>query len=266
MATKHLIVGDNAAKNLFAAKEQFESEFEGDIIVLHDTLGIGSIYVNEQGTHDAVRTDFWKSIVPNFEAQVNDHATILDVIENLGEEDKVWFWMSPCVSDVCAYFWLLPIFQKHHGVLHVISIAGLPFFNEKGILFTPKNFSEVLPKEILKCKRLALQITPADFEIDGEEWQRLCGENAPVRTLAGNKRIESKPESFYDQIIFNQLQFATDFVKANKIITQTLAKVPDTVSDLFLVYRLRTLVTEGKLQIDGDANKAPKDWSIKKLD
>jgi hypothetical protein len=266
MAIKHLIVGNLAAKNLLAAAEQYPEDFTGEVFTLRDTLGIGSIYVDEQNTHDKVRTEFWKSVTPNFEDDVTDEASVLELISGLSEEDKVWFWMAPCVSDVAAYFWLLPLFQKHHGVLHSVSIAGLPFFNEKGILFTPKNFSEVLPKEILKCKRLALEITPADFEIDGEEWQRLCGENAPVRTLAGNKKIESKPEIFYDQIIFNQLQFATDFVKASKILTQSMGKVGDTVSDNFMLYRLRALVADGKLQVQGDYNKEPKNWEIKKLD
>jgi hypothetical protein len=265
MAITHILVGNEASKNLLAAQEQFVGELEGDVIVLKDTLGIGPINTSEQ-SHDEVRSNFWQQILTNSDVVNEDEATIKNLTNSLQENDAAWFWMAPCVSDVAAYYWLLPYFAKHQGVLHCLSIAGLPFFNEKGILFTPKNFSEVLPKEMLKCKRLALQLSPADYEIDGDEWQRLCGENAQVRSLVGNKKLESKNEHFYDQYILNQLQFSTEFITAHKLVQQATAKAPDTVSDQFIAYRLRTLIEQGKVQVQGDQTKALKDFEIKKLD
>ncbi|MFM2386556.1 MAG: hypothetical protein RL660_1313 [Bacteroidota bacterium] len=262
MTLTHIVVGNEAAKNLEAAKEQFVEEFSGEVLVLKDTLGIGTLVAHDKSS-DEVRSQFWQNILGDETIAVDDTARIESLVTNASEDDQVWFWMAPCVSDVAAYYWLLPLFASKPGLLHLVNIAGLPFFNEKGILFTPRNFSEVLPKEIIKCKRLALQLSAADFEVDGEEWARLQGENAQVRTLAGNKRLESKNDNFYDQVLVNQLQFSTEFVKASKVITQAMPKLPDTVSDAFMIYRLKTLVSDGKLQLQGDINKATKDWEVK---
>jgi hypothetical protein len=51
----------------------------------------------------------------------------------------------------------------------LLNIIGLPFLNEKGQLFYPKNFSEVVPTEFLKTKRLLKKLTVADYEEAGEE-------------------------------------------------------------------------------------------------
>jgi hypothetical protein len=265
MKLVHIIAGDAVLKNLQEA-QLLDETLAGEILVLKDTLGIGSIYKNEGESFSKVRTDFWKSVQPNRpeEEVVQDEENVLKLIENIDEETKVWFWMAPCVTDVCAYFWLLSYFKKHVGVLHYISINSLPFFNEKGTLFYPKNFSEILPKEIVKCKRLAKDVSPADYELEGDEWEKLAGENAMIRTNEGGKKTTSKNENFYDSAILNQLQFTTDFVKANKIIHQALGKITDTVSDWFIIYRLKQLVADGTLIAQGDMNKALNNWEVKK--
>jgi Protein of unknown function/Domain of unknown function (DUF1835) len=261
----HIMVGNAAEKNLLEAQLLDES-LVGEIIVLKDTLGIGPIAVPENSTLSNIRTEFWKSITPTWPAEqvVNDAENMETLIANLDENTKIWFWMAPCITDVCAYYWLLPYFKKLHSVLHCISINSLPFFNEKGTLFYPKNFSEILPKEIVKCKRLAKDISPADYELEGDEWDRLAGENALIRTSEGGKKVSSKNDNFYDSAILNQLQFTTDFIKASKIITQAFTKITDTVSDTFIISRLKTLVANETLIAQGDTNKALNSWEVKK--
>jgi peptide deformylase len=74
-------------------------------------------------------------------------------------------------------------------MLHTINIVGLPFLNEKGQLFYPTNFSQIPAKEFLKTKRLLKEVTPAEYEVEGDEWARLQQENAWVRTYEGGKKI-----------------------------------------------------------------------------
>jgi hypothetical protein len=261
----HLIIGHEGAKNLEAAVALDES-LQGDIVVLQDTLGIGPIYVAEGQTFSNIRTAFWQTVHPNWPADqiVADAALIQKIIEEQTEESQVWFWMAPNVSDVLAYYWLLPYFKNNNGLLYTVFINSLPFFNDKGSLFYPKGFGEILPKEIVKCKRLAKDVSLADFEMDGDEWDKLAGESALVRSHEGGKKIMSRNENHYDQHILNQLQFTNGFIKANKVISQALAKVPDVLSNYFLEYRLRTLIAEEKVDTQGDTTKALKDFEVKR--
>jgi hypothetical protein len=260
----HIIVGNEAAKPLQEAQGLDES-LQGEIVVLKDTLGIGPIYTAEGQTFSGVRTDFWKSINAAWPENqvVEDEQNVTAICDALQEDDQVWFWMAPCVSDVMAYYWLLNYFKKHPGVLHCIFINSLPFFNAKGGLFYPKNFSEVLPKEMVKCQKLVKDVSPADYEMDGDEWPRLAGENAMVRSHEGGKKIMSRNDSYLDNYITNQFQFANEFVKANKVISQAISKMTEGVSDVFMIHRLNCLIAEEKLETQGDGKKGLKDLDVR---
>jgi hypothetical protein len=264
MSIIHIIVGDEAAKPLQEA-QLLDPSLEGQIVVLKDTLGIGPLYTQEGETFSAIRTNFWKSIGASFSENqvVDDEQNIIKLCEELQPNSQVWFWMAPCATDVMAYYWLLTYFEKHPGVLHCIFINSLPFFNAKGTLFYPKNFSDVLPREMVKCQKLVKDVSPADYEIDGDEWPKLFGENAMIRSHEGGKKILSRNETHVDGLILNQFQFTNDFVKANKVISQALSKGTDGISDIFITHRLQTLITEGKLETQGEGKKGLKDLEVR---
>jgi hypothetical protein len=258
----HIIVGDEAAKNLEAAFE-LDENLKGEIVVLKDTLGIGPIALQEEERHNAVRTEFWKTINPTFEGSVEDENTIkILVTKAVREEEPLCFWMSPCVSDVCAYYWLLPYCKPHVELLHTISIVGLPFLNEKGQLFYPSNFSEVPAKEFIKTKRLLKEVTPAEYEVDGDEWKKLQDDTTWVRIYEGGKKIASKEVTHFDTLLKNSV--TNDFQKGQKVVNETLKKTNQTVSDLFIAWRLRELIAQEVFIINGDASKALKDFEVKK--
>jgi Protein of unknown function/Domain of unknown function (DUF1835) len=257
----HILVGDEAAKNLELAFQEDEN-LRGEILVLRDTLGIGPLLPSAEEDWKTLRTNFWKTINPSFEEIVNDEEVLKQIIDKaVADEEPACFWMAPCVSDACAYYWLLPYFKAHPGMLHVIQIVGLPFLNEKGQLFYPNNFSYVLPKEFVKTKRLLKEVSPAEFEIDGDEWQRLSEENTWVRIYEGGKKVISKPNTHFDLLLTNCL---TDtFAKAHKIVNETMKKITQTLSPQYLEWRLRELISEQKVVVNGDIQKGLKEFEVK---
>ena len=261
----HILVGHEAAKNL---EEAFalDENLKGEIVVLKDTLGVGPIHPNEDEKFIEIRTSFWKDLDTSFpeEEQVLDENTIkLLAVKAQREEEPLCFWMSPCVTDVCAYFWLLTYLKQFPGMLHTINIVGLPFLNEKGQLFYPTNFSQIPAKEFLKTKRLLKEVTPAEYEVEGDEWARLQQENAWVRTYEGGKKIVSKDVSFFDTLIKNSL--TDEFQKAHKVVNETIKKITQTVSHLFIEWRIKELIKANSIVINGDMAKHFKDFEIKKV-
>ncbi|MBP6456734.1 MAG: DUF1835 domain-containing protein, partial [Chitinophagaceae bacterium] len=239
----HILVGDMAAKQLEAAFE-LDENLKGEIFVLKDTLGIGFLKNQDEHQHDKIRTEFWKSIIPNFQDELNDEKRLLEVIEKaIPEEEPLCLWLSPCVSDVCAYYWLLNYTKKHPGLLHTINCIGLPFLDENGKVFYPTNYSDVPPKEFLKTKRLLKEVSLAEYEVEGEEWEKLCNENEEVRIYEGGKKISSQDVSYFDKFIFAALQ--NDFSKATKIVNEVLKNCKQTVADVFVENRLKTLIKDG---------------------
>lgn len=240
----HIIVGDEAAQNLVAAFE-LDENLKGEVLVWKDTLNIGPIATDDKPM-DGVRTTFWRQYLGDEFEGVMDTYRLHQWIEKAKEEEEpMCLWMAPCVSDVCVYYYLLTQFKDYPGMFHLINIDSLPFLNEKGQVFYPKDFSEVPPKEFVKTKRLLREISPADYETDGDDWGRLQEENTMVRVYKGGKDIASENEAYFDKFLFSCVE--KEAKRGSKIIRHALQKINQGVSDIFLYGRLKAMANNGQI-------------------
>ena len=260
----HFVVGDMAAEPL---KEAVLSEpsMQGEVVVLKDILHVGPLQKEEGQTFSELRTAFWQNVVANEKnfVPVDDMERLLEISAAMfkDEEIKAWFWMAPAPADVSAYHWMLPYLSKHMGRFYLLNITGLPFLDEQGKIYYPKSISEILPKELVKARRLARLVTHAEVEVDTDEWRKLVEENAGIRVHEGGKRLTSKTEDHYDNQL---LSFCSQqFQKASKIVRQALSKYQIPTGDVYLGWRLRKLAEEGKIVIQGDSTRALNEYDVK---
>ena len=260
----HIVTGDVAAAPVREAIT-LEPSLEGEILVIKDVLSVGPLQKQEDKTFSETRSAFWQEVVNNEKNPVNvdDFDRLAEMINKLNEDEeaKIWMWTAPAPADMCTYLWSLKYLNKFSGRFYVINIAGLPFLDENGKIFFPKSIGEIQPKEIVKARKLARLVTPAEFEVDGEDWRKLVAENGGVRIHEGGKRITSKTAEHYD----NQLiSFASQqFQKASKIVGQALSKFNIPTGDLYLGWRLRQLAAADRLNLQGDVTKTLKDFDVK---
>ena len=263
--------------NIEALKKAFELDesLAGNIIEIKDDFAVGPIVdiYDEYGYQS--RRDWWKEVLEfsPYTEQLNivdDKLTVHNLIRSLGEsfdeaqgdkQNEVWIWMGQNAHDVCGYYWLMSQLKNYQGRIQVLYLNNLPFINEKGLIFYPQHLHEIQPKEFLKAKKLARPITLSEFEVDPDEWKKICNENAIVRILEGGKKIVSKEESFYDTDI---VSIATsEFQKLHKILNQLFSKIKIKTGDAFLVWRIRKLIEQGKLEIQGDWANGWKEVEVK---
>lgn len=257
----HLVVGDLAAQPL---KEAFPDE---TVVVLKDILHIGPLQKNEGQSFSELRTQWWREVAPDEKnpITVNDLERLLEVSTELNknEEDEIWIWMAPWPADVSMWYWTLPYLEKHLNRIKVVSIAGLPFLDANGKVFFPKNISEILPKELVKARRLARLVTPSELEIDMEEWSKVSEEESGIRILSagGGKKLTPQPIDHYDKQL---LQFLTaDSQKAHRVINQAMQRGNIPTGDVFLGWRLKEMAASETIVLKGDINKTLKDFEVK---
>jgi len=259
----HFVVGDLAAAPLSEAILS-EPSMAGEVVVLKDILHVGPLQKAEGQSFSEMRTQFWQQVVPqDKDLKVDDMERMLEVSAAMYKDESIqaWFWMAPAAADVCAYYWLLPYMGKHKGRFFLLNIANLPFLNADGKVFYPKSISEVLPKEIIKARRLARAVTPAELEVDGDEWQKLVADNAGIRTHGGGKKLASQPETYYDAQLLSYC--SQQFQKASRIVSQALTKSAIPTGDLYLGWRLREMAVADRLRLQGNVMKELKDFDIK---
>jgi Protein of unknown function./Domain of unknown function (DUF1835). len=240
----------------------------GDIVEFKDDFAVGPIVdiYDEYGYQ--LRRDWWKEVLqssPYIEQLniVDDKLTAHNLIKKLeeNESETAWIWMGQNVHDVCGYYWLMSQLKNYQGRVQVLYLNNLPFINEKGLIFYPQHLHEIQPKEFLKAKKLARPITLSEFEVDPDEWKKTCNENAIVRILEGGKKIVSKEDSFYDADIVSVI--TTEFQKVSKILNQAFSKMKIKTGDAFLAWRIKKLLEQGQLEIQGDWANGWKEIEIK---
>lgn len=257
---------DNVAKLQQAI--ELDETLQGDIIEIKDDFAVGPIASIYETEGYQQRRDWWQSLLEHspYKEQidlVDDKMTVFNLIKSLkeNEDERVWIWMAQNQHDVCSYYWLMSQLKDYQGRIEILYLNNLPFINEKGQIFYPTHLHEIQPKEFLKAKKLARVITPSEFEVDPDEWTKICNENAGIRILEGGKKIAGKGEDFFDKDLLSVIN--NDFQKLTKILHNALGKMKIQTGDVFLVGRIKQLIEEQKLETQGNWEKGWKEIEIK---
>lgn len=241
----------------------------GEVIQVRDDYAVGPL--NDIDTNEGwqARIDWWMDLLSyshyskNEIKEIDDRKTIEEITAMLDNnpEEQVWIWMGQNQHDVCGYFRIISSFKPYQGRVMVLYMNNLPFINDKGQLFYPSWLNEIPVKEFLKAKKLARPVTLSEFEIDPDEWKKLCEENATVRILEGGKKIVGKDETFYDNEIMKNV--TPEWQKAWRLVGNTLHRMKIKTGDVYIEWRIKKLIEMEKIEVSGDITKGWKEFDVK---
>lgn len=247
-----------------------DESLKGEIVVVKDDFAVGPLkdIYTEEGIN--ARKDWWRNVLAGSDhdgkaddGSVDDGKTVKELIEKLdADPDEIlWIWAAQNKHDVSGYYWLMSQLSAYQGRVYILYLNNLPFFNDKGNIFYPDHLSAIPPKEFLKAKKLARLITLSEFEIDPDEWKKICEQDKHVRLLEGGKKLAQYDADFYDDELKKYI--TNEWQKASKIIGHFLHKAPHKTGDMFLLWRLKQMVQAENFDIQGPV-KGIKEFEVKK--
>lgn len=262
----HLVFNTADIAALEAAIELDET-LAGKIVEIKDDYAVGPLENIYETEGFQLRKDWWAKVLADspYTDQldiVDDRLTIHQLQNALthDENESIWIWMGQNVHDVCGYYWVMSQFKEYQSRVHVLYLNNLPFLNEKGQLFYPTYLSQIQPKEFLKARKLARPITLSEFELDPDEWKKICTEQEVVKFLEGGKKVVNMDINFYDKEILSLL--TKNAQKLPSALSNILSKMKVKTGDAFIVYRLKALEELGKIVFVGDWQKGWKDMVV----
>jgi hypothetical protein len=263
------IVFNEADVEVLKKAIELDPALEGEVIQIKDDYAVGPIQNIYEGEGIDARKNWWREVLSGGDYDglvekgvVDDHKTVAELVGRMRREsaEVIWIWAAQNKHDVSGYYWLLHFIKEFPGRISILYLNNLPFINEKGQIFYPSWLSSIPPKEFLKAKKLARPITLSEFEVDPDEWNRLCKEDKGVRILEGGKKIVQYDYDFYDADL---RKFITaDWQKASRIIHNFLHKNAHTTGDAFILWRLKLILSEGEFDTNGEL-KGMKDFEVK---
>lgn len=266
----HIVFQEADIEALKKAIELDES-IAGEVLQIKDDYAVGPLAKMNDSEGWQQRRDWWRMLLEkgaDYNADelldmVDDKLTVHNLIKTLNEnpEEIVWIWAAQNKHDVSGYYWLISQLSAFQGRIFMLYLNNLPFINEKGGIFYPTNLFEIPAKEFLKAKKLARPVTLSEFEIDPDEWNKICSENKMVRLLEGGKKLSQADEDYYDAALSKYV--TGDFSRGNKILQQFFSKEKEITGDVFILWRLKKMIEEKNWEIRGDINKGSKDFEVK---
>jgi hypothetical protein len=247
--------------NIEALRKSFDLDptLEGEIVSIQDDYAVGPLIdiFKKEGIEN--RHQWWIEILKDGhykgiaeDGHVDDNKEVAALRSKLAEnpEEVVWVWAAQNKHDVSGYYWLMSQLKDYQGRIFILYLNNLPFINEKGNIFYPTSLFQIQPKEFIKAKKLARPITLSEFEIDPDEWAKLTTEDKGVRLLEGGKKLVQKGYAYYDNELMNFI--TKDWTKVSKLFQQYYSKVKETTGDAYLLWRLKQMIEDGKVEMQGN--------------
>jgi Protein of unknown function/Domain of unknown function (DUF1835) len=246
-----------------------DETLQGEMVQIKDDYAVGplgNIYVGE-GIEN--RKAWWRDVLAGGDSDghadkgmVDDYKVAAELVGNMrrNEEEIIWIWAAQNKHDVSGYYWLLQYMKEFQGRVFILYLNNLPFINEKGNIFYPTWLHTIPAKEFSKAKKLARPITLSEFEVDPDEWIRLCNEDKGVRILEGGKKLVQYDYDFYDAELRKFIM--PEWQKGSKVIHNFLNKGVHTTGDMYLLWRIKTMAAMGIFDVQGGL-KNMKDFEVK---
>jgi hypothetical protein len=263
------IVFNTADKEVLQKAIELDESLAGEVVEIKDDYAVGPVTDLDTAEGRSSRNEWWKQVLAGGDYDgmvekgvVNDDATFSSLKSKLAadENEILWIWAAQNKHDVSGYYWLMSQLKDYQSRVFILYLNNLPFINEKGNIFYPEWLHVIPPKEFMKAKKLARPVTLSEFEVDPDEWKRLCNENKLVRILEGGKKLMQYDVDFYDADLKKFI--SSEWQKASKVIHQFLHKNKHTTGDAFLLWRLKSLVAEENVDVQGEV-RGMKDFEIK---
>ena len=246
-----------------------DETLQGEVIQIKDDYAVGPLQNIYVGEGIEARKQWWRDMLMGGDlenkvdsGEVDDYKTAAELVGTMrrNPEEVIWIWAAQNKHDVCGYYWLLNYMKEFQGRVFILYLNNLPFINEKGGVFYPNWLHEIPAKEFLKAKKLAREITPSEFEVDPDEWNKICAESKGVRLLEGGKKLVHAGYDFYDAELKKYV--TPDWEKASKVIHQYLARARRSTGDMYLLWRLKLMIAEGLFDVQGKVANM-KDFEVK---
>ena len=263
------IVFNEGDVNVLKQAIALDETLHGEVLQIKDDYAVGPLNNIYIGEGKEARKQWWQQVLAGGDyggkietGEMDDYKTAAELVGNMrrNEEETIWIWAAQNKHDVSGYFWLIKYMKEFQGRVFILYLNNLPFINEKGNIFYPNWLHEIRPTEFLKAKKLSREITLSEFEVDPDEWTRLCEENKGIRLLEGGKKLTQQDYDFYDADLKKFI--SPDWQKASKIIHQHSNKATHTTGDAYLLWRLKVMIAQDMFDVQGKVGNM-KEFEVK---
>jgi len=257
----HIVFGTSTSGSLNIALKKMKLQDKEKVISFSDIFSIGPVWRlhEKQGiqhryewlkNHMNVEDDY----IDNYQDNFSD---TLSAIQATSKNTRIIIWMGENAHEQTAARYVLYLLKDKSNDVFLMKIKENYKVNDT--IFYPLHSGEMAADQLRGIYETNMEVLPLSQQERKkfqEEWEALATNQAVLR-IWKNKEIHRVDEAYFDELIIQSVKELhtkrnnQEFMHAARVIGQVFGHLNQYIGDAFLEYRLRHLVFNGVLEIEG---------------
>ncbi|MEN1936283.1 DUF1835 domain-containing protein [Paenibacillus sp. 102] len=264
----HIAFGDSPAGGIKYMLKQADLT-EDYVVCFSDAFSIGPIHQLELKAGQVARQQWLSRNLNSYDLYFEEE--YLSIFRESMEE------LQSIPQDIPITIWKADNAHEHVGLCFVL--AHLQSRDNIRVINTSEAYRELFPEgyDIRGTGELSSEKLAVIYEKYGKdtlltnearktlerEWE-LLSETMDLLRIWNENQVQSVQEDYFDSFIIEcaeRLEATSSFCKAPRLIGEALGHIEQVIGDVFLEYRLRTLIQQGVFEMEGTL-KAMRYYSV----
>lgn len=184
-------------------------------------------------------------------------------LQSLDSKTSIIIWYVNNAREKTGLLYALHLLRSSESLIYLIETSGLyqQLFNRPDVQYDVLHTGEILPEKLLAMWQVCSEQEPLSkqerLQLE-QDWLELSVQPGLLRMME-NGVIRSLPEDALDEYIMQKVRELTPnwepgkYIRAARIVGEVIGTSNQHISDAFVEYRLRQLVLQGQLEMDGKA-------------
>ncbi|WP_458124548.1 DUF1835 domain-containing protein [Paenibacillus sp. Z3-2] len=182
-------------------------------------------------------------------------------IQSIDSQTSIIIWYTNNAHEKTGLLFAMHLLRSSESPIYLIETSGLyqQLFNRPDVQYDVLHTGEILPEKLLAMWQVCSGQEPLSKQERRQleqEWLELSAQPGQLRMMEDGE-IRSLPEDALDEYIMKKVRELTPnwepgkYIRAARIVGEVIGTSSQHISASFVEYRLRQLVLQGQLEMDG---------------
>ncbi|MEK4363256.1 DUF1835 domain-containing protein [Paenibacillus sp. FSL M8-0212] len=183
------------------------------------------------------------------------------VMSSIDEETRITIWYANNAHEKTGLLYAIHLLRNRKSPVYLIETSELyqQLFHNPDIEYDVWRTGEIVSEKLLAMWNHYVNAEPVSLEERKQmeqEWDSLSKQRGLLRIMKDSK-IHSVSEDGIDDFIMQKVRDLTltrqsdEFIICARVVGEVLGYLEQTVGDAFIEYRIRQLVLQGRLEMEG---------------
>ncbi|SEK44390.1 DUF1835 domain-containing protein [Paenibacillus sp. OK003] len=263
----HIAIGESPLGSIKVAMGKVPGRWERRFFSMNDYYAIGPLgdLTNKADLHRRHLWLFEKLYLSehgSYAVQGMDELLqVNSMLSSIDEDTRITIWYANNAHERTGLLYAMHLLRNRLGSIFLIETSALyqELFNNSEVQHDVLRTGEIFSEKLLAMWQHCVNADPLSVEERKhmeQQWVDLAAQPGLLR-LMKNGEIQSVPEDAIDEYIMQKAREVTltrqpgEFIKSARLVGEVLGHLEQAVGDAFIEYRIRQLIIQGRLEMEG---------------